>query len=56
MGYNQDNIMVYEETSIAKKIFSSWKFNIRKPDIWFKKRDAAVEVHEDKHADYGTED
>ena len=45
LGYNHDDIMVWEETSIAEKIRKLFphenialnkKFNNRKPDIWFK--------------------
>ena len=45
LGYNHDDIMIREETSIAEKIIKLFpkenielnkKFNNRKPDIWFK--------------------
>ena len=45
LGYNHNDIMICEETSIAEKIIKLFpkenivlnkKFNNRKPDIWFK--------------------
>ena len=49
LGYNHDDIMAREETSIAEKIIKLFpnknivlnkKFNNRKPDIWFKGAEA----------------
>ena len=66
LGYNHNNIIVCEETSIAEKtiklfphenIVLNKKFNGRKPDIWFKKaKNVTIEVDEGNHADYDTED
>ena len=45
LGYNHDDMMAREETSIAEKIIKLFshqnivlnkRFNNRKPDIWFK--------------------
>ena len=53
LGYNHDDTMVGEETSIAEKtikmfsnenIMLNIKFNNRKPDIWFKDLNFIVEV------------
>ena len=50
LGYNHDDIMVWEETSIAEKIIKLFpnenivlnkKFNYRKPDILFKGAEAS---------------
>ena len=66
LGYNHNNIIVCEETSIAEKIIKLFphenivlnkKFNGRKPDIWFKKaKNVTIEVDEGNHADYDTKD
>ena len=66
LGYNHNNIIVCEETSIAEKtvklfphenIVLNKKFNGRKPDIWFKKaKNVTIEVDEGNHADFDTED
>ena len=50
LGYNHDDIIVREETSIAEKIkvlpneaiMFNEKFNNRKPDIWFKNHDLTI--------------
>ena len=63
--YNRDNIMVREETSIAEIIIKLFpdenivlnkKFNNRKPDIWFKDLDTIVEIDEENHESYNTDD
>ena len=55
LGYNHDDIMVREETSIAEKIINLFpeenialnkKFNNRKPDIWFKDYNIIIKVDE----------
>ena len=64
-GHNQDNIMVWEETSIAEKIIKLFpienivlnkKFNNRKPDIWFKNYNFIIEVDEGNHENYDSDD
>ena len=64
-GHNQDNIMVWEETSIAEKIIKLFshenialnkKFNNRKPDIWFKNHNLIIEVDERNHENYDSDD
>ena len=58
LGYNHDNIMVGEETSIAEKIIKlslkenialNKKINNRKPDIWFKNYNLVIEVDKANH-------
>ena len=57
LGYNHDDIMIWEETSIAEKIILfhkenialNKKFNNRKPDIWFKDYNIIIEVDEGNH-------
>ena len=58
IGYNHDDLMVREETSIAKKIIKLFpnedialneKFNNRKPDISFKNHNLIIEVNEGNH-------
>ena len=58
LGYNHDNIMVGEETSIAEKIIKlspkenialNKKINNRKPDIWFKNYNLVIEVDKSNH-------
>ena len=53
LGYNHDDIMIREETSIAEKIIKLFpkeniklnnKFNNRKLDIWFKDYNIIIEV------------
>ena len=65
LGYNHKDIMVRGETSIAGKtiklfphenIVLNKKFNGRKPDIWFRKRETTVEVDEGNHEDNDRED
>ena len=65
LGYNHDDIMIREETSIAEKIVKLFpneniilnkKINDRKPDIWFKDYDCIVEVDEGNHENYVTDD
>ena len=55
LGYNHDDMMVREETSIAEKIIKLFpsenialnkKFNNKKPDIWFKNHNFTIEVDE----------
>ena len=61
LGYNHDDMMVREETSIAEKIIKLFpgenivlnkKFNNRKPDIWFKNHNFTIEVDEWNHEHY----
>ena len=65
IGYNHDDIIVREETSIAEKIIKLFpnenivlnkKFNNRKPDIWFKNHNLTIEVDEVNHENYDTDD
>ena len=64
LGYNHDDIMIREETSIAEKIIKLFpkenielnkKFNNRKPDIWFKNY-IIIEVDEGNHENYDLDD
>ena len=57
--------MVREETSIAEKIIKLFpnegialnkKFNIRKPDIWFKNHNLIIEIDERNHENYDSDD
>ena len=61
IGYNHDDIMVWEETSISEKIIKLFphenivlnkKFNNRKPDIWFKDNNIIIEVDEGNQENY----
>ena len=63
--YNHDDIMVWEETSIAEKIKKLFphedivlnkKFNNRKPDIWFTNHNFIIEVDEGNHENYDSDD
>ena len=61
LGYNHDDIMILEETSIAKlfpkeNIALNKKFNNRKPDIWFKDYNIIIEVDEGNHENYDSDD
>ena len=65
LGYNHDDIMVREETSIAEKIIKLFpnenivlnkKFNNRTPDIWFKNHNLTIEVDEVNHENYDSDD
>ena len=65
LGYNHDDIMIREETSIAEKIIKLFpkenivlnkKFNNRKPDIWFKNYNFIIEVDEGNHENYDSDD
>ena len=65
LGYNHDDIMIREETSIAEKIIKLFpkenivlnkKFNNRKPDIWFKNHNLIIEVDEGNHENYDSDD
>ena len=56
LGYNHEDIVVLEETSIAEKILKLFsnenivlnkKFNNRKSDIWFKNHNFTIEVDEE---------
>ena len=58
IGYNHNDIIVSEKTSIAEKIMKLFpkenimlnkKFNNRKPDIWFKDNIIIIEVDEGNH-------
>ena len=57
--------MVREEISIAEKIIKLFPtenivlnkiFNNRKPDIWFKNHNLAIEVDEGNHENYDSDD
>ena len=57
--------MVCEETSIAENILKFFpdeniilneNFNGRKPDIWFKDYDCTIEVGEENHENYDSDD
>ena len=65
LGYNHDDIMIREETSIAEKIIKLFpkenivlnkKFNNRKPGIWFKDHNIIIEVDEGNHENYDSYD
>ena len=65
LGYNDNDIMVCEETSIAEKIIKLFphenivltkKFNNRKPDIWFKNCNFIIKVDERNHESYDSDD
>ena len=65
LGYNHDDIMIREETSIAEKIIKLFpkenielnkKFNNRKPDIWFKNYNIIIEVDEGNYENYDLDD
>ena len=65
LGFNRDDIMVREETSIAEKIIKLFpkenivlnkKFNNRKLDIWFKDNNIIIEVDDGNHENYDSDD
>ena len=65
LGYNHDDIMVLEETSIAEKIIKLFSdenillnkiWNGRKLDIWFKDYDCTFEADEGNHENYDSDD
>ena len=65
LGYNHNNIIIREETSIAEKIIKFFpkeniklnnKFNNRKPDIWFKDYNIIIEVDEGNHENQDSDD
>ena len=65
LGYNHDDIMVREETSIAEKIIKFFpnenivlnkKFNNRKPDVCFKNHSFTIEVDKGNHENYDSDD
>ena len=65
LGYNHNDIMVREETSIAEKIMKHFpkenielnkKLNNRKSDIWFKNDNLIIEVYEGNHESYDLDD
>ena len=65
LGYNHNDIMFREETSIPEKIIKLFphenivlnkKFNNRKPDIWFKNHNLIIEVDEGNHENYDSDD
>ena len=65
LGYNHDDMMVSEETSIAEKIkvvfphkdiVRNKRFNNRKPDIWFTSHSFIIEVDEGNHENYDSDD
>ena len=64
LGYNHDDIMIREETSIAEKIIKLFpkenivlnkKFNNRKPDIWFKDNNIIIEADKGNHENYDSD-
>ena len=64
LGYNRNDIMICEETSISEKIIKLFhhenivfnkKFNNRKPDIWFKNYNFIIEVDEGNHENYDSD-
>ena len=64
LGYNHEDIMIWEETSVAEKSIKFFpkenialhkKFN-RKPDIWFKDYNIIIEVDEGNHKNYDSDD
>ena len=65
LGYNHNDIMAREETSIAEKIVKLYphenivlnkKFYNRKPDIWFKNHNLIIEDDEGNHENYDSDD
>ena len=65
LGYNLNDIMVQEETSIAEKIKKLFphedivlnkKFNKRKLDIWFTNHNLIIEIDEGNHEHYDLDD
>ena len=65
LGYNHNDIMIWEEPSIAEKIIKLFpkvnielnkKFNNRKSDIWFKNYNLIIEVDERNHENYDLDD
>ena len=61
IGYNHNDIMVREETSIAEKLIKLFprenivldkKINNRKPDIWFKDNNIIIEVDKGNYENY----
>ena len=65
LGYNHDDIMVREETSITEKIIKLFphekillnkKFNNRQPDIWFKNHNLIIDADEGNHENYDSDD
>ena len=64
LGYNHDDIMVQEETSRAEKIIKLFPnenivlnktFINRKPDIQFKNHNLTIEVDEENHENYDSD-
>ena len=65
LGYNHDDMMIWEETSIAEKIkvifpheyiVRNKRFNNRKPDTWFTSHSFVIEVDEGNHENYDSDD
>ena len=65
LGYNHNNIIVREETSIAEKIKKLFphediafnkKFNNKKIDIWFTNHNFIIEFDEGNHQNYDSND
>ena len=65
LGYNHNDMMIREETSMAEKIIKLFpkenialnkKLNNRKPDIWFKDYNIVIEVDEGNHENYDSDD
>ena len=57
--------MIWEETSIAEKMIKLFpresielnkEFNNRKPDIWFKDCNIIIEVDEENHENFDSDD
>ena len=64
MGYNNDDVIVRVETSIAEKMLKLFpdenivlnkSFKGRRPDIWFKDCDCTVEVDEENQENYDSD-
>ena len=65
LGYNHEDRMIQEGTSIAEKIIKLFpksnialnkKFNNRKPNIWCKDDNIIIEVDEGNHENYDSDD
>ena len=65
LGYNRNDIMICEETSISEKIIKLFsresivlnkKCNNRKPDIWIKNYNFIIEVDEGNDENYDSDD
>ena len=65
LGYNHDDIIVRQETSVAEKVIKLFpnenivlnkKFNNRKPDIWFKNHNFFIKLDQGNHENYDSDD